>query len=621
MCRRTPAEAHARPTKPQALRGLRKNTLCRGFSPCGLENGYNCKYNDEKLRCTKENGSAQTGMGRTDMSEANKTLRRMCLYYLLLAIHIIPCANVIPDSFPTRNLSTIYLLTLCVCLVMYYAHRVSPTGRLSAMMRTLAWMALLLILLRGVKYSVFSEVGILARHIWYLYYVPMLLLPLFLFCISLLVSSKEPARTPRLWHGALALTVLFIALVLTNDAHQLVFRFQPGFRGWDDSYSRSWLFYAITVWQYALYLAAILILIRKCRVSSARRNAWLILIPFAIGITANVLLILGKMPQLGGTNIIEFPEALIVTVAAVLECCMQLGLIPTNTDYGRLFQHFSIAAQITDQAGDPVYASDSAARLTPAQFAMEDGERMDAHTALHKKALPGGYGFWQDDLTELDRLNDALEEAKEGLAQEGELIRLRSELKERQTKLEQRTRVYDAIARQTQRQSLLISALAQAGRASADAAVKDFCRSRITLLAAYIKRYANLMLLSRESGAVDAGELGLSFAEVLRRLNDCGTPGELIQSGSGTLPADAALIVFEAFESLLEANEASLKGVFVNLSAHEQATLKLTLENLTVPLTAVMEARLRDRGVELESQREENVTYLCFALPKGGERA
>ena len=129
------------------------------------------------------------------------------------------------------------------------------------------------------------------------------------------------------------------------------------------------------------------------------------------------------------------------------------------------------------------------------------------------------------------------------------------------------------------------------------------------------------MLLSRESGAVDAGELGLSFAEVLRRLNDCGTPGELIQSGSGTLPADAALIVFEAFESLLEANEASLKGVFVNLSAHEQATLKLTLENLTVPLTAVMEARLRDRGVELESQREENVTYLCFALPKGGERA
>lgn len=555
------------------------------------------------------------------MSEAKKTLRRMGFYYLLMAINIIPCANVIPDSFPTRNLSTIYLLILCVCLVLYYAHRVSPAGRLSAMMMSLSWMALLLILLRGLKYSVFSEVGVLARHIWYLYYVPLLLLPLFLFCISLLVASKESTRGSRLWCGALVLTVLFIALVLTNDAHQLVFRFQPGFRKWDDSYSHGWLFYCVTAWQYALYLAGILTLVRKCRVSSARRNAWLLLIPFAFGIAASVLLITGKMPKLGGTNAIEFPETLILTVAAVLECCMQLGLIPTNTDYGRLFQHFSIAAQITDQKGNPVYASDPAAPLTPAQFAMEDGGRMDAHTALHKKALPGGFGFWQDDLTELDRLNEALEEAKEGLAQEGELIRLRGELKERRTKLEQRTLVYDAIARQTQRQSRLISELARSGRAAADAAARDACRKRIILLAAYIKRYANLMLLSRESGTVDAGELGLSFAELLRRLIDCGTPCELIQSGDGLLPAEAALAVFEAFESLLEENEASLRGVFVKLSAHGQATLKLTLEDLTVPLSAVMEARLRQCGVGLESQREENVSYLCFTLPKGGERA
>ena len=147
------------------------------------------------------------------MSEASKTLRRMGFYYLLLLINIIPCANVIPDRFPTRNLSTIYLLILCVCLVLYYAHRVSPTGRLSAMMKSISWMALLLILLRGMKYSVFSEVGVLARHLWYLYYVPLLLLPLFLFRISLLVSSKEAERGSGLWRWPLALTVLFIAKV------------------------------------------------------------------------------------------------------------------------------------------------------------------------------------------------------------------------------------------------------------------------------------------------------------------------------------------------------------------------------------------------------------------------
>ena len=206
----------------------------------------------------------------------------MAVYYLLLCINIIPSANVIPDWFPTRNVSAIYLLTLAVCLVLYYSHRVSPTGNLSAMMRALSWMALLMILLRGIKYSAFSEVGVLARHTWYLYYVPMLLLPLFFFSVSLLVSSREYGHLPRRWYWALALTVVLIVLVLTNDLHQQVFLFQPGFLGWDSDYSHGWLYYAIFVWQYALCLASILILIVKCRISSSKKNAWLILIPFAV---------------------------------------------------------------------------------------------------------------------------------------------------------------------------------------------------------------------------------------------------------------------------------------------------------------------------------------------------
>ena len=552
------------------------------------------------------------------MKEVKTTLGRMAVYYLLLCINIIPSANVIPDRFPTRNVSAIYLLTLAVCLVLYYSHRVSPTGNLSAMMRALSWMALLMILLRGIKYSAFSEVGVLARHTWYLYYVPMLLLPLFFFSVSLLVSSKEYGHLPRRWYWALALTVVLIVLVLTNDLHQQVFLFQPGFLGWDSDYSHGWLYYAIFVWQYALCLASILILIVKCRISSSKKNAWLILIPFAVSVWMNTLFITGKMPRLNGANIMEFPESMAFTAAVVLECCMQLGLIPTNTEYGKLFRHFSIAAQITDQTGAPVYASDAALPLTAEQFAMENGERIGEHTVLRKMEVPGGFGFWQEDMTELDRLNAELAETKEELEREGELRRLQNEMKERQTKIEQRTLVYDAIARRTQRQSQLISQLARSARLSPSAPFKEDCRGRITLLGAYIKRYANLMLLSRESSAIEVGELALSVSEVLRYLNFRGIPGEFYGSAQGTVHAEAALAVFEAFETLLEANLSSLRGVFVNLSGREAVTLKLTLEGLAEHLTEEMAKRLADRGVECDAQREDHVAYLSFALPKGG---
>lgn len=555
------------------------------------------------------------------MKEVKTTLKRIAVYYLLLALNIIPCASLIPDVFPTRNLSTVYLLILSVCLVLYYAHRVSPAGGLSVMMKSLSWMGLLLILLRGIKYSAFSEVGVLARHVWYLYYVPMLLLPLFLFFISLMVAAGKSARGTWIRYAALAVTLAFISLVLTNDLHGQVFRFQPGFADWDSDYTHGWLFYAMMFWQYALYLAALLILIIKCRIVSSRKNSWVILIPAATGIALNVLILTGNMPRINGIPIMEFQEALIFSAATVLECCMQLGLIPTNRDYGKLFRQLSIAAEITDRKGTPVYVSASARPLTAEESALPDGARIDGHTVLHRMTIPGGFGFWQDDVTEIDRLNEELAEAKAELAEEVELVRLRNELKEKQAKIEQRTLVYDTVAKRTKKQSNRISRLARTAMRASDPAKKDDCRRRITLLGAYIKRFANLMLMSKESDRIVAGELGLSVSEVLRYLNYCGIPGEFFGGADRAVNADAALAVFEAFEALLEANDQSLKGVFANLSAKEHVTLKLTFEGLTEGLTDEMAGDLARAGVTAETQCEDNVTYLCFTLPEGGECA
>lgn len=551
------------------------------------------------------------------MREVKTTLKRMGFYYLLLAINVIPCA-MMPDVFPLRNFSTIYLLALSIILVLYYSHRVSPSGSLQFCMKSLSFMGLLLILLRGIKYSAVSEVGVLARHTWYLYYVPILLLPLFLFYVAILVSPEEKGRINKAWHITLALTVVLILLILTNDLHQQAFKFAPDFAGWDSDYSHGWLFYVVNAWQFGLYVAALVILVVKCRVGDAKRNAWLLLIPFIIGIVMYALLFVGKVPKINGVNVFEFPEAHIFTAAAVLECCMCLGLIPTNTDYGKLFGNLSISAQIIDLKGVPVYASARATRLTSRQIKSSDGARIAEHTVLHKMEIPGGYGFWQDDVSEIDRINEELAEAKEGLAQEAELIRLKNELKEKQLKIEQRTLVYDAIAKRTQRQSQAISDFAKAARQTDDPKLKNAYLKRITLLGAYIKRYANLMLLSEESDVIEAGELGLSVSEVLRYLNFANIPGEIISGADCTVNASSSLAVFEAFEILIEDNFERLKGVFVNLSAKEKVVFKLTFENLSESLSSDMINSLKSLGVATDVKREDDVTYICFTMDKGG---
>lgn len=554
------------------------------------------------------------------MNVVKNTLGRLALYFLLLAINIIPCANIIPDTFPTRNASTIYLLILSACLIRYYSYRVSGSGALPFMIKSLSWMSFFLLLLRGIKYSVFAGLDVLARHMWYLYYVPMLLLPLLLFYISVLIFHGVDSRIPKRWYWVGAVTVLMIITVLSNDLHGLVFRFAPGFENWNGDYSHTPLFYAITAWQYVLYLAAILVLVVKCRVDNVKKHAWLMVIPFSVGVSMSVLLMTGKMPKINSTNIVEFPEVLIFMVVGVLECCIQLGLIPTNISYGKLFENFSIAAQITDRDGLPVYLSRFAAPLTAEQFASPDGARIGDHTVLHKMELPGGFGFWLDDMSDLDRLNEELAQSKEKLLEETAFIRLQNELKEKLAKIEQRTAVYDSIAKLTRKQSQAISALAKEARLSTGREVKENNRKRITLFASYIKRFTNLMLLSYENETIPMGELAISFSEVLRYLNISGIPGDIYSTASGKVSAESALVLFEVFGSLLTENISYITGVFINLSEGKNQVCKLTMETLRTLLSEEKLKDLSNSGVETSCIREDDVTYISFTLSERGRK-
>ena len=549
------------------------------------------------------------------MKAVKTVLLRLLFCYMLLAALVIPSVCMIPNTFPTRNFSTVTLAALSICLILYYSHRVLSSGLLSVMIRMISWNAFLMIVLRGLKYSVFAGVGILARHMWYFYYIPLLTLPLLLFYVSLLVSPKDAPCFSRKWYPAAFITGIFIFIVLTNDLHQKVFAFKPGFENWDGDYTRGWLFYAITAWEYLLYFAAVLILVKKCRIGKSRKYGWLTLIPFSIGIIMSVMLFTGIMPKISGTYVIGFPETVIIMVAGVIEVCMTLGFIPTNSGYGNIFQNLSLPAQITDRRGRALYRSRLAKYLTADQFSAPDGARIGEHTVLRRMEIPGGYAFWQVDMSELDRLNEALEEAKDRLSQETELKRLQGELKEKQTKIEQRTKVYDDIARRVREQSQAISDLAAKAGSSRDGRLREECRARIVLLGAFIKRFANLMLLSYENSTLRTGELALSFSEVLRYLNLAGIPGEMNIAADTEVPATSVLAIFETFGALCLNDLDDLKGVLINISLKDKAVCKLTLERLVSEIPKDISKTLSDANVSTELVVEDGVTYISLTVP------
>lgn len=555
------------------------------------------------------------------MNEVKKCLKWLLFYSLLLAVNIIPSTAIIPFRFPTDSISSLYLMILSACLILRYYRHISGQKNLNAAMRRFAIMLFVFFLLRGIKYAVFGNVSALGRYTWYLYYLPMLCIPMLLFFVSLYVYAIDEWKERRKWSWVAVVTAILVLFVLTNDLHQQVFRFQPGFANWDGDYSHGWGFIIVTAWQYLLYTAAVAVLIAKCSIAKIHYRAGMILIPFAAGITAMLLLTIGHMPQIGGYNMIQFPEALCFMAAGILECCIQFGLIPTNESYGKLMKKTVVPVQITNLAGNVIFKADAAKELTKEQLTFPDKTRIAEHTLLRRMEIPGGFGFWQEDVTELDCLNEELADAKDRLSEEAELIRLQNELEKTQAVIEQRSLVYDTISKRTQKQSQKITRLADEATESSDMALSERNRKQIILLGAYIKRYANLTLLSSDSKIVDAGELALSVSEILRYLNQFGVSVEVLNRAKGLVPAEAVLAFFEVFQTIIENNLFFLSGVTANLSNRNNGVLcRLTLEGLQNNLSTEDKNKLSSVGVIYEANCEDEITYLSFLLPEGGVR-
>lgn len=539
------------------------------------------------------------------MATARKALRM--LFQLSVLYGIASCSSVfLPDVFLLRNMSTFLLMAFSLALLLYFAEHIIERDTRKYLV-SIAGLITLWIVLRGAKYIAFEETEIVARHIWYLYYIPALLIPLLSLFAALSVGERSKT-TPR-WKVrlAIAMTLILTALVLSNDLHQLAFRFRPGFALWDTAYQRTPVFYAVYVWIALESIGTIYILFTRCRVSASRRLIWIPMLPALFGIVYLTLYANHAWPRVNGTLFGEMPEAVCFTIAGIWLSLMYIGLIPSNAGYGRLFQLSDLTAQITDRNYQVIFQNPNAASLSIQQRRSDPPISLDQNTRVLRKPIYGGFVYWQDDITELNRINAELWEVSERLSEEAELTRLENELKEERAQIEAKTKTYDMIAVKVLPQSQKIAGLCAQAEHEPERYAADM--KTVCVLATYIKRYANLSLLAADHGEIEANELFLSVQESIRAVRETGVPADIFCAEEGVLPAKCALDAYALFESALEQALPMLRGVQVSI---RENTMKCVFEGAAL--------RLSDCG-GAELTAEDGTAYLRIPLREAGESA
>ena len=432
-------------------------------------------------------------------------------------------------------------------------------------------MTVLWLFLRTVKYRFFSG-DTITRYLWYLYYVPQILAPLFSLFAALQLGRREGDAFSRRWYLLFIPAALLIGGILSNDLHQMAFRSVPGAATLQADYTHGWMYYLAMTWIVGLLLATGIIVYRKCRISESRRYAWVPLCAFLSGI------VLCALSFANTYTFHKMPECFCLTFAAFWESCLQVGLIPTNGYYRYFFSESTVAAQIVDGQGRPVYRAQNAPDLTAGQLdaAAREAILLNADTRLQSAPLQDGRVYWVEDISKINRIQAQLAEINARLSEENELIQAENELKRQRAQIEEKNRLMDEMIALVQPQLLQINRLLAEENAQA-LNVQNL--KQVCLLGAYVKRRVNLALICDQKTVVPVDELAHCIRESLTYLTQYGAVCALHQEGKGSVSSRDVQTAYDFFEDCLEAALPSLSALMVRVECGERFSVRLMMED------------------------------------------
>ena len=430
-------------------------------------------------------------------------------------------------------------------------------------LRLTAALMLLWLILRTLKYSVVTGPAA-GRYIWYLYYLPMLFLPLLWVYIALSMGKSEDYRLSR-GTGMLSIipAALFL-LVITNDLHQQVFAFKSGVPGLPVSgtYSYRPLYFICLGWMVVCMAFSLVCLFRKSRIPSGEGKR---ITPFVLGCAMLLysILYLSGIPAVrwwfGDMNVM-----FCLLYAAIYESCIRCRMIPSNTGYVELFEASTLAACIADRSGRIVLRSRAAGEdMTCPQ----EGQRIVRPDGMRISSAPisGGYAVWQDNVRQLAELRTRLNANKEEMERNKKKLKDAYLVQKSLHELTEKNRIYNELeakhSRQTAQMRQMLARCERSGPAERRSLLK-----KVLLLGTYIKRSANLYFLSSEYQWLPQQELRLTVDEAVRTLTACGTECGVIYRTTGPMRTSEVVRLFDLLEIVAETTVDDLRSLFISVS-------------------------------------------------------
>ncbi len=434
------------------------------------------------------------------------------------------------------------------------------------------WMAA-----RTAKYFIFWQPAAI-RYLWYLFYLPMLFVPMIALLIAMSLGRPDEYKLPKatliLWFISGALLIL----VLTNDLHQLTFTFPKTAAVWSDTDHGYAIGYFIVVgWQVLCAVAALIFMFIKCRVPNGKLQL-IPVIPMMLSLFYSALYYMGVswLRYLFG-DIAAFQSVMYILT---FELCITCGFIHSNSRYADLFaSSVGTSAEITDKNFNIKYSAQSVEPIPKETIikAAQSPVTTSSGFTVHTMPIGGGYAVWTEDVSDLLKIKEESESLAEELNERNDILRYEYKREAKHRKIEEQNRLYDLLQSATQTQIDRIAILTKEYRkiSESDPGKAKILLAEIAVLCSYIKRRKHLTLLADRDYKISITELERAFSESLQTLKLLNIRSTLyVESSLSMLSGKTAASIFDFYESVIEADPQNLISIQLSLTGSD--TLRLS---------------------------------------------
>ena len=382
--------------------------------------------------------------------------------------------------------------------------------------------------------------GYVTEILWYLYYIPLLMIPTFYYnCSSYLMNSKNKKRRIV----AIIISIILFLLVITNSLHNIVFKIKSNI----NDYNHNIGYFIIVVWILCLIVVAIVNLIKSSK-NKGYKNIILISVTILIGIIYTILYI-KNIPVIRKTNM----SVIIGTLFCVgLEMMLDFKLIPNNFRYKKIFKNSNLPLEIVSQDGKTRIVTNHSINLKENIINDIKNNKVksiykDNNIIKNVNVINGGYSIEEKDYSKINEYEEKLKSIQQELIEQETILQKQRKIATEIYETKLKGEIIKLLDEKIEQKRDLINELIK------EMKITDIDKMKnIKLLLNYCKRMSNLVISSYNKEKYDNKRLEVIINEMLIEAQSLGINGVLKTNNFEISSGETANIYEIIFETIMK---------------------------------------------------------------------